>query len=309
MKKVFIIFILILFLCFPIISLFSYSDTILNSEDNNNDDDDDVSVEENKEEDLLLKILVKESTFDVIIKSEINFDISITENNSEIMNKTISSDKGFVNINADELSPNDNWLIQASINRDEERFYFDDFTINYPEEVPESGIYEIHLIDRYIRDYVTSDEKAIWDKYTIVMKSYFTGDDMENKDAWKFLLNDETVKHDAEERLAKSNTDINEYIDYLFKDENSRLRSELWERYKFRVNAGYKNYMNMLKSDDIRKVLGNLNIYNVKSPDNIYTAYITVGTYTVKNLDDMHKRIDTLDKWKRESGRKVGYIL
>ncbi len=184
------------------------------------------------------------------------------------------------------------------------RFYFKNLEIKYPY----TGIYELLLSDRFIDDIITHDEYSVFNKYTIIMKKSFIGKDIDDRTGWKYLLEDENIKYDTEKALKENNFTLEKYIDYIFQQQNNTLRSELWKKYTNRIKDGNKNYINMLNSESMKKNITGVIFYNIKAPDNIYISYISANIYDSKEIDKLLEVSKGLDKWKRTSGKEIGYI-
>lgn len=298
MKKIGLIIIIFILIIFPIMFLFS-----------DGPDDDDVEVYQDFDyfdEDIILKIQIKDALFNTVIKTNVKIDVDFTFDDSSIKRiQFISDENGIILIDyEDKMNLS---YIRLSIGNNE-RFYFDDIELEYP--MDNSELYILYLEDSLVNAYVSSDEMFLWDNYTIIMKEYFVGKDINDKSAWTYLLNDENVIKETEETVAMNNVSISQYIDYLFLQQNEQTRNYLWSKYKKRIEDGVNNYINMIKSEGFKKNTNlNLIVYRIKSLDNLYQEYISVGVYTSKEFDILKQSNSVLYEWKRDSGKKIGYVL
>ncbi len=309
-NKPLLIAILIIFLMLNVSGRIQFlSSSTNNLNETNQISNQDIIETDNPEEDEIhdiMNILMVNSIFQNVIMPNIKISINFVGTESLIYSKTFQSDyNGQLKVTY-ERDITRLKSIQITLPNNQ-RYFFNTIDFSYPDEIPSD--YTLKINDKLVSNYVSKDENNLFNTNTIVMKQYFNGQDMNDKEAWKYLLNDETVKTKIQEELKNDNQTIDQFIDDIFLDMNQEQRSELWKRYNKRIQNGVNNYMNMLLSDELRANIVNITFYKVKAYDNPYTAYISAGSFLIKELDELNSAINSLEKWKRTSGKEIGYVF
>ncbi len=253
----------------------------------------------------ILDVLIVNSIFENITMSEINILVNFIGTDSLIHTESFqSNNNGRLNIlYSGDLSKLETVQITLPNNQ---RYFFNTVDFSYPEEIPDE--YTLKINDKLVTNYVTKEEIDIFSTNTIIMKEYFNFKDMNDKQAWEYLLTDETVNAEVQKILIDKSLTLEQYIDDLFLDISIDERKDLWKKYNERINNGVNNYVDMLNSKAMKDII-NINFYHVKAFDNIYTSYICAGSFDIRELDELNNAINSLEIWKRDSGKERGYVF